>query len=263
MRLRYAGTCVLCGQPLEQSSEALYDRSTKTVRCVECNPETSAVPIDTGSAGATAHREYERRRALRETRVKSRFGNVLGGIALTLAGESQSARAWERGSIGEQKLAEALEGVDNLIVLNDRRVPGTRGNIDHIMVSMSGVFVVDAKHYAGLIQIRDRGGLFSRDERLYVGSRDCSELAANMGWQVSAVLTAIESAGPQFSGLPVTAVLCFIDGEWPLLMPPESYKGVRLEGKKSIKKLLTRAQVLDHEQIERVSRVLAVAFPAK
>jgi hypothetical protein len=105
--------------------------------------------------------------------------------------------------------------------------------------------------------------LLNGDERLYVGSRDCSDLAKNMSWQISAVREALESASLDSSSVPTTPVLCFIDGEWPLLLPPESYKGVRLEGKGSIKKLVTKSRVLDAKQIERISRVLAAAFPPK
>lgn len=263
LRLRYAGTCVLCGRALEKGCEALYHQSTRTVRCIECQPQDTPAGIETGSAGVSAHREYERRRTAREARVKARFGNLIGGVALAVSGEPQSTRAWERGSLGEQKLAEALVGVDDLIVLHDRRVPRTRGNIDHIVIAPAGVFVVDAKRYEGLIRIRDRGGLFSRNERLYVGSRDCSALATNMAWQVSAVREALESTGPELHGVPVTPVLCFVDGEWPLLLPPESYMGVRLEGKRSIKKLVSGSGVLDRDKIGRISRILAVAFPAK
>ena len=81
------------------------------------------------------------------------------------------------------------------------------------------------------------GGWFKTDLRLYVGSRDCSKLAENMRWQVEAVQAALESAG--FAGMLATPVLCFVDGEWPLISPSESYQGVRLEGKRSIKKLVT------------------------
>jgi hypothetical protein len=35
MRLRYAGTCRVCGRDLPARTEALYERSTKTVRCLE------------------------------------------------------------------------------------------------------------------------------------------------------------------------------------------------------------------------------------
>ncbi len=228
-----------------------------------CKPQDDPAEIETGSAGASAHREYERRRAARAIRLKAQFGSLVGSFALAVTGDPHSIRAWERGSIGEQKLAKALAEVHDLIVLSDRRVPGTRGNLDHIVIAPAGVFVIDAKRYGGLIHIRDRGGLFSRDVRLYVGRRDCSSLADNMGWQVSAVTKALVSARTELSTLPVTPVLCFVDGEWPLLLPPESYKGVRLEGPRSIKALLTRSQALDRDQIERISRALAVAFPAK
>ena len=263
LRLRYAGTCVLCGRPLEKGFEALYHQATKTVRCIDCKPQNTSAGIESGSAGASAHREYERRRIAREARVKAQLGNLLGGIALDLFGEPQSTRAWERGSIGEQKLAEALVGIDDLVVLHDRRVRGTRGNIDHIVIAPAGVFVIDAKRYQGLIRIRDRGGLFSSDARLYVGSRDCSALATSMDWQVSAVRDALASAGSELRGVAVTPVLCFVDGEWPLLLPPVSYRGVRLEGKRSIKKLVSGSRILNRDQIDRISRILAVAFPAK
>jgi hypothetical protein len=215
-----------------------------------------------GVAGASAQREFERRRDARAARVKGRLGNFVGGVVLGLSNEPQSTRAWASGAVGERGLAEALGHIEGLQVLHDRRVPRTRGNIDHIVVAAAGVFVVDAKHYRGLIRIRNRGGLFKIDDRLYVGSHDCSELAENMGWQVAAVQAAIFASGidPAPS---VTPVLCFVDGEWPLFGSPASYKGVRLEGKRSIKKLVSAAGSLDAAGVDRVVRVLATALPAK
>ncbi len=243
--------------------EALYHSETKTIRCIVCTPATPAPSrVDPGSAGASAHSEYERRRTAREARVKARLGNLVGGVALALAGEQQTTSAWERGSVGEQKLGDVLNGIDGIAVLHDRRVPGTRGNIDHIVVAPAGVFVVDAKHYAGLIRIRDRGSFLNRDERLYVGSRDCSQLAENMAWQVEAVRDVLNSI---FDGgsIPVQAVLCFVDGEWPLIRPPDSYKGVRLQGPRSIKKLLAEPGPLDSARIGTIDRAISLAFPGK
>jgi hypothetical protein len=83
-----------------------------------------------------------------------------------------------------------------------------------------------------------------------------------MGWQVDAVVQAITAAGLE-PPPPVFPVLCFVDGKWPLLWPPEEFQGVRLESKKSIKKLVTAAQLLDSSAIGRAHDVLAIAFPAK
>lgn len=107
---------------------------------------------------------------------------------------------------------------------------------------------------------RDRGGLFRTDNRLYVGGRDCSRLADNMGWQVKAVETLLASIEVV---MPVTPVLCFIGVEWPLLFPPDSFRGVRLEGPRSLRKLITATPALDADAIDTLTRILATGFPAK
>jgi hypothetical protein len=217
---------------------------------------------DPGVGGASARREFEGRRLARERRVKQRLGKVLGNVVLAVTDEPQSTRAWAQGASGEAKLAETLAAIPNLRVLNDRRVPGTRGNIDHLVIAPAGVFVVDAKNYRGMIEVRDVGGLFKINKRLFVGRRDCSKLADNMGWQVAAVVKAL--AGVVLDVQPtVVPVLCFIDGEWPLLFPPKQFEGVRLESGKSIKKLLAGPEILGPSAVEGVHRALAIAFPPK
>jgi hypothetical protein len=262
MRLRYAGNCIECGRNLAKGEEALYYPSTRTVRCTLCESTGVEAIEDSGVAGRSASREYERRKSAREARVRARLGDALGGVVLAISDEPQTTRAWARGAAGERKLADALKDVPDLKILNDRRVPGTKGNIDHILVAPAGVFVVDAKYYKGLIQIRDVGGLFKTDMRLFVGSRDCSHLAESMGWQVEAVRRAL-SASVVDPTPPVKPVLCFVDGEWPVLFPPEEFKGVRLEGKRSIKKLITGTKLLGAGEVDRINYILAGAFPPK
>lgn len=218
--------------------------------------------VDTGIAGASARREYARRKATRETRIKGRFGDRVGRVVLALTDDPQSTRAWETGARGEEKLANVLEGIDDLRVLHDRRVPGTRGNIDHIVFAPAGVFVVDAKNYKGKIEIRNRGWLLRPDLRLYVGRRDCSDLVAGLAWQVDAVLSVLRAA--KVAPLPtVTPVLCFIDGEWPLFSPPDSYRGVRLEGTKSLRKAVTAPEVLPIAEITNLAQIVGAALPTK
>ena len=45
--------------------------------------------------------------------------------------------------------------------------PGSRANIDHVAITRSGVFVIDAKNYTGKVQKIDKGGWFSIDLRLF------------------------------------------------------------------------------------------------
>ncbi len=238
------------------------------MHCVECPPRVERVEaaeapsIDVGRAGGSARGEYERRAAKRDAKTRDRWGDRLGGAILKLTVAPQSTRAWRIGAEGEEKLAAALAEVENIAVLNDRRVKGTRGNIDHILVAPAGVFVVDAKNYRGLIRVRDRGGLFRTDLRLYVGRRDCSHLAEGLRWQVEAVTRALASVGA--GDMPaVTPVLCFVDGEWPLFRRPETFDGVRLEGIRSLRKLVTATEHLDAATIDRLTAILAAALPPK
>lgn len=256
LSLRYDGVCTHCQKSLPKGTQALYDFSTRKVRCIAC----SAVD-DPGTPGASSQREYERRKAAREARVKRQLGEIMGGVALATEREPQSTLAWAVGAYGEKLLAHTLSGIPGIKVLHDRRVPQTRGNLDHIVVAPAGVFVVDAKLLKGLIHIRHVGSRFKTDRRLYVGSRDRSRLAENMSWQIERVQRALLAAGFEHIS-PIVPVICFVDGTWPArFLPPQAYNGVWLEDGGSITRFLSGKPVLDAELIARVHHALAQAFP--
>ena len=55
---------------------------------------------------------------------------------------------WHKGILGEKMVVEALTPLDNTYVLiNDVVLPDRTGNIDHILVSPSSVFVIETKSY--------------------------------------------------------------------------------------------------------------------
>ncbi len=210
--------------------------------------------FDPGIPGGSSRRKHERLVAKRDAETRDRWGRRLGGVVLALTDEPQSSRAWAIGTQGEEKLAKALAGFS---VLHDRRVPGDRRNIDHIVIAAPGVFVVDAKNYRGRIEIRDKGGLFRTDSRLYVRGRDRSDDVDHMGWQVAAVERALAGT------VTVTPVLCFIDGEFPVLFPPKEFGGVRLESERSMRGLLAAPGPLGSDDIGRITRTLAEALPPR
>lgn len=260
------GTCSRCGTTLRAGEVAVWERPTWSMHCVDCPPDeqvdVTPPPAEVGTAGRSARQEHDRRAAKRTAEVKGRWGDRVGGWVLKLKAEPQSTRAWAIGAWGEEKLAEALAGIEGLQVLHDRRVRSTRGNIDHIVIAPAGVFVVDAKAYEGLIEIRNYGWFWKPDWRLTVGRRDKSKLARDMAWQVEAVTSAIRDGG--IDPLPpITPVLCFVDGRWPRFRPPDEFEGVLLESERSIVGVLTRSDALDAPSIERLTAILAKAFPPK
>ena len=122
MRLRYAGRCRLCGATLAARTEAVYERDAKTVRCVACpSPpqppsqeldvadevvETPASSIEadarpapeSGTAGASARREFERRQARREERIRTEHPK-LGDAGAAALGAALQARHKTRRSL--------------------------------------------------------------------------------------------------------------------------------------------------------------------
>lgn len=280
MRLRYAGTCRSCAAALPAGTMAVYDRSRKTVLCSGCSAEPAAEVEASGSgtavddalqaepeifagvAGASAKREFERRSAKREARIREAHPKI-GGLMLALSENPQSTKAWAVGAVGEEKLGRRLDGLksDNIHVLHDRLIPGTKANIDHIVVCPSGVFVIDTKKYKGRPSLRVEGGfLRERTEKLMVGSRDCTKLAGGVQTQVARVVTALGNAN-QFD-VPVAGMLCFVEADWPLLGGEFSISGVDVLWPKRAVDLIRRAGPIDESHSQLIFRVLAEAFPA-
>ncbi|KAB7740365.1 NERD domain-containing protein [Nostocoides sp. F2B08] len=299
MRLRYAGVCRVCGVELPAKAVVIYERPTKTVRCVshDASPQSgspvgeataSAIDevarpadadvvepaavedasseagepsiagvIDAGTPGASARREFERRKAKHEQRIRAEHPR-LGGLILALSDEKQSTTAWNVGAVGEERLGKGLDRLasDTIRLLHDRRIPRSRANIDHLAVSATGIYVIDAKKYKGRAHLKIEGGLFRpRVERLLVGSRDCTKLIDGVLKQVGMVRELLTDE------VPVHGVLCFVDADWPLIGGTFTTRGVQaLWPKKLYTKLQTDGPITVEATAE-IHRKLAHALP--
>ena len=262
MRLRYDGSCRVCGVSLAAKTEAIYERSTKTVRCLVHDESAADVPtieepIDPGTPGGSARREFERREQNRERRIREKHPR-LGGLIHALGDEPQSTKAWDTGALGEERLGNRLNefASDSLRVLHDRRIPGSRANIDHLAVTPTGVFVIDAKKYAGRPHLTIEGGLLRpRVEKLMVGSRNCTKLVEGMLKQIEVVRGVIGD------DIEVQGVLCFVEADWPLFGGPFTTRGVGVMAPKKMYPLLRAGGSVDIGALEDVYRTLATALP--
>jgi hypothetical protein len=278
MRLRYAGTCDTCAASLAAGTHAGYRRASRSVRCLACVDASTRVgdvttpsaptapaapePVAAGTAGSSARREYERRSARREARIREAHPRI-GGFLLAVTEEPQSTRAWARGATGEEVLGQGLDGLAprGVRTLHDRRIPRSRANIDHIAVAPTGVWVIDAKRYKGRPSRRVEGGILRpRVERLLVGSRDCTRLVAGVHGQVEVVRTALAASGePE---VPVHGVLCFVDADWPLFGGSFVIDAVSVLWPRKLADALTAPGDLGPERVDRMHRALAGAFRA-
>lgn len=270
--LRRGGRCAGCGAALDVGTRAWWDGERRSTTCSTCAPGGGPLwPIlpapppvtdrDRGTAGASAQQEYDRRRARREERVRAAHPH-LGGLVLAFSDEPATTTAWAAGAEGERRVGACLDGLAGrgVVVLHDRRVPRSRANLDHVAVGPSGVFVVDAKRYCGRVARRDVGGWFRRDVRLYVGRRDCSKLVASSVRQAVAVRERL--AGCQAAeGVPVVAVLCFVDAEWALFAKPFTLDAVHVAWPDATADLVARPGPLPPERVDAVAAAVAAAFP--
>jgi Nuclease-related domain len=257
-RLRYPGVCATCGISLSRGAEALWDPETKQVTCVACAPDTEVAP---DAAGASAAAEGERRKDKRVEDVRRRYGDHAAAVAEEMAGRDTAA-TWGKGSEGESKLAAFVEREvgDKVIALHDRLIPGTRGNIDHIFIAPTGVWVVDAKAYKGKVESRETGPIWRRETMVYVGGRNRTERARAVEKQVAAVIAALRT-DPTLQGTNVNPALCFVGSDWGLLDFPFQVGNVWVLYPGALRKRLKKDGPLSPDVMKRIARRLDVSLP--
>jgi Nuclease-related domain len=156
-----------------------------------------------------------------------------------------------------------LHDDETVIVLPDRRIPGSRATIDHVAITRSGgVWAIDAKDYTGMVQRIDRGGWFRNDYRLYVGKRECTRLVAELAGQLEAITSAIGESVRQELGVQVRAALCFGDADWSLYAKPFAIDGVWIGRPEWLAEQLQAPGELAPEHLRTLARRVADAVPA-
>lgn len=262
LRLRRPDTCAVCARAIDVGELAAWDSERRVVTCDGCIDDSST-DVQSGIAGHSAVAEAERRRQRQADRRSQDIERrpVLGRLAWALDPEPDAGRSYAKGAIGEQRLGASLDelSVSGVLTLHDRRLPGSRANIDHLAVAPSGVWVIDAKRYSGRLAKVDKGGWFRTDVRVSVGGRDRTNLIAGVHKQVMAVDHALTS--PQGDKPPVHGVLCFIDVELGLFDRPFTLDGVLITWRKALRKRLVEEGPLDAERRAVVHRRLAQSFP--
>ena len=184
------------------------------------------------------------------------FATGMAALAsLQLLSPSRTEKAWAKGAAGERVVGAALDRLagDQVRVLHDRRMPRSRANLDHIAVTQSGVFTIDAKRYAGRLEVRGRG------QQLWIARRDRSKLLDQAHRQAAAVAGVLAEAG--LPEVPVTPALCFVDTELPRFFRPKQAGGVRLTTPRDLPSLLaTPAGSDSRSEPDRIAVVLDAAL---
>ncbi len=78
-------------------------------------------------------------------------------VAMVIWPRSDPSR-WARGAAGELVTAAMLESLPRRrwVVLHDLVLPGSRANVDHLVIGPTGVWVIDTKAYRSRVAVRRR-----------------------------------------------------------------------------------------------------------
>jgi Nuclease-related domain len=235
LALRRPDVCRSCGSQLPVGTEAWWDTVAESFQCASC-------------AGSVF--QVERRAHSRIARVAKFFSDS--------EASSDGAERVHR----ERMLSTHLhtELGQRAVVLDDRKVPGTKVHIDHIVIAPSGVWVVDANEYDGRVERRDVGGWFKVDERLYVAGKDRTSLVDGIDRQVMAVEQVLAKEGLDL--IPVHAALCFVNSEWGWFAKPFSLNGVWVTWATKLTELVLDWNAIPNTEIDRLARVVGSKLPS-
>jgi hypothetical protein len=228
---------------------------------------------ETSGAGTSARAEYDRRLARHKKDLRRQrpwilsiaaafsivgilnagsnpivgWGFVLVGIAALggLFTTPNTITAWRTGADGEVRTGRFLEALKavGFAVLHDRRIPGSRANIDHIVIGPPGIYVVETKSFGGTLKIR--GG------EIYVGGRRRTGMIEEVKREALAVQIALADE-IEAHGYRVTPIICVHRAGLPWF--GSELAGVRIvSGKGLIKRLRKADPILSAADVDRLA----------
>ena len=222
LTLRRDDMCAHCSTPVSEGSTAWWDGPSRSVFCAACEPSQRLRPLP----------------------------------------RSTSQRAQR--AVGERRLGRRLdmEVTEGAAILHNRKVPGTRGRADHVVIAPTGIWLIDAKHFTGRVRRRNVGGWISSGERLFIGNHNRTRLVEAMAWQVVAMRAQLDQIG--LGEVPVHPVLCLTATEWGRFARPFGVDGVLITWPAALVMAISHDDVassIDDATVELLNRHLSSNLP--
>lgn len=158
----------------------------------------------------------------------------------SMFGRRQTTEAWGKGAVGERATGATLAKLpDTFTVLHDLRIPGSRANIDHVVVGPTGVVTVETKNYSHPVTIRGGSARSGRTPLAKVvdqALRQASVVSSHLGGHPVTPLVAIQgtSIDVGWFGKPVVG-------------------GVRFTSNRRLVEVITRRPtILDPAQVQQI-----------
>lgn len=221
------------------------------------SPSAPEAPVtDAGSGTDGAGSTDAEKEPTISSKLANQFGLVFAALAtLSVAksawGRRQSTEAWAKGAAGERATGTALDALPpGFVALHDLKMPGSRGNIDHLVVGPTGAFTVETKNY--------EAGVVLKSGKATRAGRSLDTVIDQATRQAEAMTYALD--------LDVRAIVCVHGGPVRIqgFFQKPTVSGVRFCSGKNLARLLAKGPtVLSPEQITKATGIAPAPVGAK
>lgn len=153
---------------------------------------------------------------------------TLTGVVLSVYGNKlinkskDEGYSWQKGNEGEIIVADHLNTLpQDYFVFNDVKLPGNGGNIDHIVVGPTGIYVIETKNYSGKYRIKG-------NQWLYYKNGHPTEIKNNPGTQVRKntkdLIKFLNQKDISTNGSWITGLVALICPDFRVLETPQNYR---------------------------------------
>lgn len=166
------------------------------------------------------------------------------------------ASAWRKGAAGERATARLLAPLasEGAVILHDRAIPTMRANIDHIVITPGGVWVVDSKRWHRRTRVHGLGA------RVWIGRRPAEAMLGGTAVTHGAVTGAVHTLTG--GSVDVGAVVAVHGPRLPGAARPLVIHGVTMLRARQVRRWLRgRPVTLTPGEVEALGRALAACFP--
>lgn len=165
------------------------------------------------------------------------------------------ARKWDKGAEGERRTAAVLSGLaaHGYVVLDDLSIPGSKANIDHVVVGPTGVTVIETKAYSGNVRVSQ--GI------LWHGRYPLKDEVAAAKFESDKVRSVVERLGWP---VPVRVLMCIHGVDVVPTDPDRSLAPIELCGPLTLLERIEASPVaLTPQQVSHVVSVVEQALPPR
>lgn len=151
---------------------------------------------------------------------------------------------------------------ERAVVLHNRRLPGTREVVGHVVVAPSGVWVVELTGLPGKVAERNVGRWFNQKSRLYVADVDQSVVLESVQLKSEAIERIIENFDVRAAST-VDRAACFVEADWPRVFArPLRINDVWVTWPSSLAEMIVADGPLDFEAVHTIGELLARSLRA-